>query len=114
GLMRRLTSIVPLAAALLIAGCGDRPPPEDQVGPPPEPTPPRLVEAAEIVGGAHVPSLDPATMQEAEIERVIGRAPRCLFRYTGGGKPVLAIPSAPSAGAAAVIKLNGDLVALQR
>lgn len=112
--MRRPTSLVPLAAALLIAGCSNRPAPDDRVGPPPRPTAPRLVDAALIVGGAHVPSLDPATMHDAEIERVIGGGPRCIFRYTSGGKPVLAIPARPAAGAAAVIKLNGDLVALQR
>jgi len=112
--MRRLTSIAPLAAALLIAGCGDRPAPDDRVGPPPEPTAPKLVDAASVVGGAHVPSLDPATMHEAEIERVIGGGPRCVFRYTSGGKPVLAIAATPAAAAAGVIKLNGDLIALQR
>jgi hypothetical protein len=112
--MRRVAPIAPLVAALLIAGCGDRPTPDDQVGPPPAPTAAKLVDAAAIVGGAHVPSLDPATLHEAEIERVIGAGPRCVFRYTSGGKPVLAIPPSPSARAAAVIKLNGDLVALQR
>lgn len=112
--MRRLTIIAAPAAALLIAGCGERPAPDDQVGPPPAPKAPRLVDAASVVSGAHVAALDPATMHEAEIERVIGGGPRCVFRYTSGGKPVLAIPAAPAAGAAAVIKLEGDLIALQR
>lgn len=50
-------------------------------------------------------------MNGAEIAAVIGNDPRCVFRYTADGDPVLAFR--PAAGASAgVVKLVGDLVPL--
>ena len=109
--MRRLTLSAAALAALLAAACDNRPPPDDRVGAPPPQTA-RLVSAEEVLAGANVPTLDPATMDAAEIARVLGPGPRCEFRYVSGGKPVLAVAAAPDAASAAVIKLNGDLVAL--
>lgn len=109
--MRRLTLPAAALAALLAAACDNRPPPDDKVGAPP-PHAARLVSADEALAGANVPTLDPATMDAAEVARVLGPGPRCEFRYVSGGKPVLAIAAAPDAAAAAVVKLNGDLVAL--
>ena len=53
-------------------------------------------------------------MYEAEIRKALDSGPRCDFRYTGRGKPVLAF-TLQSAGAAAagVVKLNGRLIVLK-
>lgn len=110
--MRRLILPAAALAALLAAACDNRPPPDDKVGAPP-PHAARLVSADEALAGANIPTLDPATMDAAEVARVLGPGPRCEFRYVSGGKPVLAIAAAPDAAAAAVVKLNGDLVALE-
>jgi hypothetical protein len=94
-------------AALLAAGCGGTEAPSDA---PPEPGPPVPAQAA--LSGAHVPTLDPHTLREAEIRAVLEPGPRCVFRYTAAGGPVLAAGPLRHGGEGGVAKLNGSLVAL--
>ena len=105
---------IALALALLTAGCGDNAPADDAPSPPRAAEPPKVASAAEIVAGAHVPTLDPMPMAGAEIGATIGNSPACLFRYTRSGRPILALRAAAGDGPAAVVKLNGRLVALRQ
>lgn len=103
----------PAALALLLsgaalAGCGDGRP-DDKTRGLAAPPVAELVPAPAALQGADVPTLDPHTMDDAELRRVIGAGPRCEFRYTSSGKPVLAFAPA----GAGVVKLNGKLVALR-
>lgn len=110
---RRLrTAAAALFAATLLASCGQNQAPDDAPAPPPEIV--RVEPAAQALAGAHVRTLDPATMSDAEILKVLGPRPHCTFRYTGSGKPVL-VAGLDAGGSAdvGVVKLNGKLVSLQ-
>ena len=104
-----------LAALGALAACGEGAAPDDVMDPVHAPEVARVAPAAEAIGGVHIPSLDPATMVDAEIGKVLGPGPRCEFRYTSEGHPVLAASAAADGEApAGVVKLNGHLVPLQR
>jgi hypothetical protein len=103
-----------LAFALgLLAACDGNDAPDDVVRHPHAPEIARIVPADEALANAEVGKLDPATLNDAEIREVIGTGPRCEYRYTSAGKPVLAVgaqPNGPPLGG--VVKLNGHLVRL--
>jgi hypothetical protein len=97
----------------LLAGCSEDPAPDDalQAVRPPEVV--RIVPAGEAIAGAHIPTLDPSPMNDAEIRKALGGGDRCEFRYTSAGKPVLAVKALPGGAAGdGVVKLNGHLVVL--
>ena len=100
-----------VAAPAVLAGCGESAAPDDVVNPPRAEEIAPIVPAGEAVSGADVPTLDPATMVDAEIAKVLGGPPGCTFRYTSAGKPVLALGAGngPIAGA---MKLNGKMLKL--
>jgi hypothetical protein len=112
-----------LLALLLAAGCSGSEAPDDMLDPARGDGIARIRPAAEVLEGAHIPTLDPARLNDAEIAKALGPGPKCLFRYTRSGRPVLAVAAGPGesragSGAAvgpadAVIKLNGDLVVLE-
>ncbi|WP_026380726.1 DUF305 domain-containing protein [Afifella pfennigii] len=80
----------------------------------PEETPPRLVSLQEAISGAQIALLDPAPMSAEEIGEVVPAGPQCAFRLTSAGRPVLAAGAEGTAGGTpGVIKLNGNLLALQ-
>lgn len=118
--MRRgVPSGAPTAAMLValgaLAACGEEAAPDDVTDPVHAPEVARVAPASEAVGGANIATLDPATMVDAEISKVLGPGARCEFRYTSEGRPVLAASaSAGGEAPAGVVKLNGRLVALQR
>lgn len=110
---RRISTLAgAVLSAALLAACGQNEAPDDAPAPSPEIV--RVEPAAQALAGAHVRTLDPATMSDAEILKVVGPRPHCIFRYTGSGKPVLAAgvdaAGSPEIG---VVKLNGKLVSLQ-
>lgn len=106
-----LASLV--AISLALGGCGESPAPDDAVEAIRPPEIARLKTAQEVLEGAHISTLDPATMFDAEIHRTLGAGPRCSFRYTQAGKPVLALTPRPdNAARGGVLKLNGSLIAL--
>ena len=99
-------------AAALLAACGDDPAPDDAPASPPQPVEVRSAE--DVVAGARVARLDPGTLNDAEIDRMIGAGARCAFRYTGDGAPVFVVGlKADGSLARGVIKLDRSLVALQ-
>lgn len=101
-----------LLAVGLLTACGG---PADETNAGSAPGIVRIVPGNEAVSGAHVPTLDPMTMADAEILKVLGPGPRCEFRYTSAGKPVLAArPSWTGDARDGVLKVNGHLVALHR
>lgn len=77
----------------------------------------RSVEAAEIVQAsaileqADVPTVDPSRLEDVDIAKAFGGPASCVFRYTPDGAPVVAF-SDRTDGAAALVKVNGDLVVL--
>lgn len=105
----------PLLLALgPIAACTEGGAPDDALKAVHPPETARIVPASEALAGAHVPTLDPATMNDAEIRKALAASPRCYFRYTSSGEPVLAFRMEPGAAErGAIVKLNGHLVWLE-
>lgn len=100
-------------ACLLLTGCGSEAP-DDAVNAALGKNIPRVVTLQEALTTPDIPTLDPHSMNDAEIAKVLGAAPFCAFRYVSDGQPALAWTSSPVEGRApAVLKLNGGLVALQ-
>lgn len=98
----------------LLAGCAENDAPDDDLKAIHPPEIARILGASEALAGAHVPTLDPGTMHDAEIAKPLGEGPRCDFRYTTAGAPVLAVRMEPSGAAlSAIVKLNGQLVPLE-
>lgn len=107
----RLALVV--ALGMLVAGCGDNEAPDDDLSSIRAPEITRIVPASEALAGAHIPSLDPAPMVDAAIRKTVGTGPRCEFRYTTSGNPVLAAAMQPdSTASGGIVKLNGSLVPL--
>lgn len=104
-----------LAAAGLIAACSESEAPDDELNPLHAADIPRVASAREALDGAHVPTIDPMTLNDAEISKVLGAGPFCSFHYTSDGKPVLALKlQSPAAPAHGVVQVNGFLVPLSR
>lgn len=103
-----------LAVLAVAGGCGRSDAPDDKVEPVHAPEIRRILPAEEAVAGAHLPTLDPVTLVEAEVAEAIGSGRRCEFRYTGAGGPVLAMSMAGEEEATrGVVGLNGHLVLLE-
>lgn len=110
--MRARTVIWVALAAL--AGCGSEAP-DDVVSPIRDLTIPRVVSVQKALNTSEIPTLDPHTMNDAEVSKVLGEGSFCAFLYVSDGKPVVAWkPQQAEAAAKAVVKLNGVLVELQR
>lgn len=105
------TSMV-LSVALILSGCGSDAP-DDELKPVRAQDIPRVVSGQEALDTSAISTLDPHTMNDAEINKVLGQGPFCAFRYVSDGKPVLAWkPQPEESSSAAVVKLNGVLVGL--
>lgn len=109
---RKILKLTGLALGLFLAACSENQPPDD--APSHEPEIVRVKTAAQALEGAHVTTLDPSTMNGAEIRKVTETGRHCIFRYTSTGKPVAVVgldqSDSPSTG---VVKLNGSLVPLE-
>lgn len=105
--------LLPVALLGLLAGCDGSIAPDDGAQHPRAAEIARIVPAEEALANAVVATLDPRTMNDAEIRKALGTGPRCEFRYTSSGLPVLAVGAAPSdPPLGGVVKLNGHLVPL--
>ena len=106
---------LPLFFAIgLLAGCSEKQAPDDALSAIKAPEIARIVPAKEALSGALIPTLDPATMHEAEIRKALETGRWCTFRYTSAGKPVLAFTLQQNGQAGVgVVKLNGHLVVLE-
>ena len=106
----RIILFIALTAA---AGCGSEEP-DDIINPVRADDAPRVVSAREALDTSEIATIDPHTMNDAEISKVLGEGPFCAFRYVSDGNPVLAWKrQSNESSAAAVVKINGVLVGLQ-
>lgn len=111
--MRYTRFVSLILTGITVVACAESEAPDDETNPARSSEISRIVPAEEALAGAHIPTLDPATMNGAEIAKVLGPRPHCEFRYTSSGKPVLALkPSSASGPAGGVLKLNGSLIQL--
>ncbi|HEV7368445.1 hypothetical protein [Arenibaculum sp.] len=103
-----------IAGLGLLTGCGEADAPDDAIDAVRAPEPARIMTVQAVLDGAHVPTLDPHTMKDAEIRMAVGAGPRCEFRYTSTGRPVLAVGAGSGASTPrGVLKLNGSLIVLE-
>lgn len=95
---------------VLVSACGDPAPGEGVDGSVGEHPMPEIVSATEAVQSVSVSEIDPGTMQESEIRKVLPSGPRCSFAYTAESPPILASTMGPNGQAVGVIKIHGRLV----
>ncbi|MBX7271808.1 MULTISPECIES: DUF6692 family protein [Pseudomonadaceae] len=99
--------------ALALTACGDPAPGEGLDKPTMRPPLPEVVSARDAIGSPDIPSIDPQTLDQAEVDKVLGSGPYCTFVYTAESPPVVAIKhDGESGGAKGVIKIHGKLVQL--
>ena len=107
-----ILTAVTLGTAFL-TGCGDPAPGEGMQNPMMQGPSPEVVGAQEAVSSSDIPAIDPQTMQEAEIEKVLGDVAYCVYLYTAESPPILAIDNTDQGqGSRAVTKIHGRLVEL--
>lgn len=99
-------------AALLLTACGDPAPGEGVKKPLMSDPPPEIIGAREAVNTPDIPTIDPQTLVAAEIEKVLGAGPRCLFAYTAESPPVVALRVTGDTAGQGVVKVHGRLVKL--
>lgn len=102
-----------LAVAVAVAGCGSDAA-DDELTPMRSADIPHVVSAQQAISTAYVPGIDPQTMNDAEVTKVLGEGAFCAFRYVSDGKPILAWKQPTKGEGTAVVKLNGLLVELER
>ncbi|MDH5825037.1 DUF305 domain-containing protein [Luteimonas sp. RD2P54] len=73
---------------------------------------PRMVTAREAIATPQIARVDLAGLDEAEIARALGTAPRCGFSYSREAGPVVAMTEPGSGAGRAVVKIHGRLVEL--
>lgn len=96
-----------------LTACGESDAPDDVVDATRASEIAEILPAEAALAGAHVPTLDPATMNDAEVRKAIKSGALCAFRYTRSGGPVLAASMQPDGTAGdGIVKLNGNMVAL--
>lgn len=103
--------LMPLAALLLTA-CGDPAQGEGVEKPLMSDPSPEVVGAREAVNTPDIPTIDPQTLEAAEVDRVLGTGPRCIFAYTAESPPVVALQSTGNNVGQGVVKIHGRLVKL--
>lgn len=105
------TSILPVT--LIMAACDNPAPGEGMLRPLAEEPLPEVVPAAEALRSPDLTTLDPGTLDRAEIEKALPAGPQCSFKYTAESLPVLAAALPPgSSHPQGVVKLYGRLVQL--
>ena len=112
-LIRHLLLLVAMLIAAVLTGCADPAPGEGMENPMMQKPLPELASAQDAVSSPDIPTIDPQTLQTAEIVKVLGNVPQCAFRYTAESPPILAIgDSDQGVGSQAVTKIHGRLVQL--
>lgn len=102
-----------MAFALLLTACGD-PAPGAGVKEPLMRSPlPEVVSGREAINSPDIASIDPQTLDQSEVDKVLGSGPFCNFAYTAESPPVVAIKHDGESGLAkGVVKIHGKLVQL--
>ncbi len=112
---RSTVNVISASTLLLaLAACGDPAPGEGMEKPLARKPLPEVVSAREALQTPDLTIIDPATMDKAEIHKVIPAGPQCSFAYTAESFPVLAggTDDKAAGGVAGVVKLHGRLVEL--
>lgn len=74
---------------------------------------PEVVSAEEAIQSPNIPAIDPLTMHESEVQKVVPAGPRCSFAYTAASPPVLVgATDRQTNRLIGVVKLHGRLVEL--
>lgn len=108
----RFFTVVTLSAAVL-AGCDDPAPRDAMDNSVMQAAPPEVMGAQQAINSPDILTIDPQTMQRAEIEKVLGKGPYCYYRYTAESPPILAASNAAqNERYRAVTKIHGRLVEL--
>ena len=96
-----------------LTACGDPAPGEGMEKPLTEGPMPEVVPGPVAVATPDITTIDPATMNPAEIGKVVSPGPRCSFAYTAASPPVLVGGvKATETSITGVVKLHGRLVEL--
>lgn len=107
-----LLSAVTLGTAFL-TGCGDPAPGEGMENSMMQEPSPEVMGAQQAINSPDISAIDPQTMEQAEVEKVLGDVPYCGYRYTAESPPILAISDTDQGqGSQAVTKIHGRLVEL--
>ncbi|MCF6369958.1 DUF6692 family protein [Rhizobium halophilum] len=102
-----------VAAATLLSACGDDVA-DDVLDPRSGHQVATVVPASAAIANAVIGALDPATMVDAEMQKVLGGPATCSFHYTSFGQPVAALRAdSNDEPASGVVKLNGHLIEMQ-
>jgi hypothetical protein len=108
------TRVLPPIIFALLSACGD-PAPGEGMGQAPMPDPmPELLGAREAVQLPDIPTIDPQTLEAAEVRKVLGTRSYCSFSYTAESPPVVAFsePGQIKTTDKGLVKIHGRLVAL--
>ena len=104
--------IVAVSFCIGLTACGGAAPGEGmETAMAPEPMP-EVVSAIEAVTSAAIPAVDPESMHDAEIDKVLGSQSYCGFSYSTDGGPILAGTADDGTAGRAVVKIHGRLVEL--
>ena len=109
--MRRTNTLTPglmATASLGFIACGGPAPGEGMESKMAPEALPEVVSAQSAIQIAAIPAIDPETMEDAEIDKVLPPGARCGFSYTSSSQPVLS-----GDGGTGVVKIHGRLVKLQ-
>lgn len=102
-----------MAFALLLTACGDPAPGAGMKEPLMRPPLPEVVSGREAINSPDIASIDPQTLDQSEVDKVLGPGPFCNFAYTAESPPVVAIKHDGESGLArGVVKIHGKLVQL--
>ncbi len=102
-----------MAFALLLTACGDPAPSAGMEEPLLRSPLPEVVSGREAINSPDIASIDPQTLDQSEVDKVLGSGPFCNFAYTAESPPVVAIKHDGESGLAkGVVKIHGKLVQL--
>ena len=84
--------------------------PDDAADPALGEVPVEVLSADVALEGAQIAGLDPATLQDTQIEQTLEGNRHCVFRYTSQGDPVFAFDPDADGDNAALVKVNDALI----
>ena len=73
---------------------------------------PKVMSAADAINKPDIATIDPTTLAEPEIRKVLTSETRCDFMYTYEGKPIFSVAINENGKVQGVMKIHGVLVSL--
>lgn len=100
-----------LPSTLLMNACDNPAPGEGMPKPLAKGPMPEVVSANEALRSPDLTAVDPGTLNQAEVEKVLPSGPRCSYSYTEDSPPILvAVPLMETPQAKGLVKLHSRLV----